>query len=171
MPKVVKMSMVSLLLFCMVLLFMPAETALAANAGKIAGRVVDAETGEPLIGANVLIDGTSMGAAADEDGFYFIINVPPDIYTVRAMMVGYTTLVKENVEVNINQTTSLDFKLGSQALEGDAVVVEAERPVIQMDVSSSQKIVTEEAIQDRPLENFEEILSTEVGIDLTASTE
>jgi len=146
-------------------------TAFAASKGKISGRVVDAKTGDPLIGANVVVDGTSLGASTDLDGFFFIINVPPDIYSVRAMMIGYATLVQENVKVNINQTTTLNFKLPEEAIEGETVVVEAERPAIQMDVTSSQKIVTEQAIMDRPLDNLEEILGTEVGVALTASTE
>ncbi|MBN2366584.1 MAG: carboxypeptidase-like regulatory domain-containing protein, partial [Calditrichaeota bacterium] len=154
------------------LLLTPSQNLLwAASTGKISGQIVDADTKEPLPGANVVIEGTSMGAATDKDGFYFIINVPPDIYAVKAMMVGYTTIIKENVRVSVNQTTNVNFEMGEQAIEGEAIVVEAQRPVIQMDVSSSQKIVTEEAIMDRPLENLEEILSTEVGIDLQANTE
>ncbi len=166
-----KKSMLFLLLACFLLLTPSQSLLWAASTGKISGRIVDAETNEPLVGANVIIDGTTMGAAADEDGFYFIINVPPDNYTVKAMMVGYTTIIKQNVRVSVNQTTNVNFEMGEQALEGEAVVVEAERPVIQMDVSSSQKIVTEEAIMNRPLENLEEILSTEVGIDLQANAD
>jgi len=61
----------------------------AGTTGKIAGRVVDANTGEPLIGVNVVISGTSMGAATDIDGNYFIINIPPGIYEIKASLVGY----------------------------------------------------------------------------------
>jgi outer membrane receptor protein involved in Fe transport len=161
-------SIILMLIFLVAAMQMPT---FAASKGKISGRVVDAKTGDPLIGANVVVDGTSLGASTDLDGFFFIINVSPDIYTVRAMMIGYATLVQENVKVNINQTTTLNFKLPEEAIEGETVVVEAERPAIQMDVSSSQTIVTEQAIMDRPLDNLEEILGTEVGVALTASTE
>ncbi len=159
-------------LFVLVLLLTAflSTSAWSARTGKIAGQVVDNSTGDPLPGVNVIIDGTELGAATDVDGFYFIINIPPGNYRVKAMMVGFATLVQENVQVSINQTTTLNFKMREESLKGETVVVEAQRPVIQMDVSSSQNIVTSEAIQDRPVDNLEEILSTEAGIQLSAST-
>lgn len=153
------------------LLFTFTGTAWSVSKGKIAGQVKDVKTNDPLPGCNILIEGSNLGAATDEDGFFFIINIPPGEYTVKAMMLGYATTIQKKVKVNINQTTTLNFKMKPEAIKGETVVVEAERPVIQMDVSSSQKIVTERAIRERPLDNLEEILSSEVGIDLSASTE
>ncbi|GAB4362872.1 MAG: hypothetical protein Kow0042_00250 [Calditrichia bacterium] len=160
-----------LFLMSILLLLFLNGTVWSASKGKIAGQVVEQESGEPLPGCNIVVEGTTLGAATDEDGFYFIINVPPGVYTIKAMMVGYATMVQENVEVNINQTTTLNFTMKPEAIEGETVVVEATRPVIQMDVTSSQRIVTKEAIEERPLDNLEEILSAEVGIDLSASAE
>ncbi len=157
--------------FLLLLLLTVGSAAWAASTGKIAGQVVDKDTKEPLPGVNVIIEGTTMGAATDADGFYFIINVPPGKYQVKSMMVGYATMVKENVQVSVNQTTKLNFSIGQESVKGETVVVEASRPVIQMDVSSSQKIVTSEAIMDRPVDNLEEVLSTEAGIQLHASTD
>ena len=142
-----------------------------ADTGKIAGRVTAVETGEPLIGANVVIEGTNLGAASDNDGYYFIINVPIGTYNVQVTEIGYATLVKQKVEVNINQTNTLNFEMRQEAISGEMVTVEAQRPVIQMDVSSSQKIITSQAIEERPLSNLEEILATEAGISLTASAD
>src|SRR5690606_8573506 len=71
------------------LLALFAMPAAAQNVGRIAGTVTDAATGEPLPGANVLIVETTRGAAADADGSYYILNVPPGRYEVRASMVGY----------------------------------------------------------------------------------
>lgn len=162
----------TVLLLAFWILFLVQEVPLfAQSTGKISGRVTEVGTNEPLIGANIVVEGTNLGAASDEDGFFFIIGVPPGVYRVKAMEIGYATVVKENVRVNSNQTTTLNFSMKTEAIAGEVVVVEAERPVIQMDVSSSQKIVTNEAIMERPLENLEEILSTEVGISLSASTE
>jgi len=163
-------SIYRLVLICF-LTFMLVSVAWPAAKGKIAGQILEEGTNEPLAGANIVIEGTSLGAAADKDGFFYIINVEPGTYTVKTMMLGYATMVKENVRVSVNQTTSLDFLMREEVMEGETVVVTAERPVIQMDVSASQKIVTEEAIQDRPLENFEEILASEVGISLYAAND
>lgn len=49
----------------------------AATTGKLAGKVTEKSTGEPLIGASIILSGTTIGAATDFDGNYFILNVPP----------------------------------------------------------------------------------------------
>jgi outer membrane receptor protein involved in Fe transport len=167
----IKISFFTFFISFILILMMTQHDLLFAQTGKISGQVTAAESGEPLIGANVLIEGTVMGAASDEDGFYFIINVPPGNYSVQVSQIGYATMVQQNVTVNLNQTTTLNFIMKQEAISGEMVVVEAERPVIQMDVSSSQKIVTSQAIEERPLENLEDILNTEAGIDLSASTD
>ena len=66
-----------LVLISLLSIFFMQNAVLAGTSGKIAGKVIDSETGEPLSGANIVILGTLMGAAADIDGDYFIINVPP----------------------------------------------------------------------------------------------
>ncbi|MEX0748061.1 MAG: carboxypeptidase-like regulatory domain-containing protein, partial [Rhodothermales bacterium] len=69
--------------------------ALAQNTGKLSGVVTDAQTGETLPGANVIIDGTQMGTATDVDGNYFILGVPVGTYTIRASFVGYQSQTME----------------------------------------------------------------------------
>jgi len=71
----------------------------AGITGKISGRIVDDKTGEPLPGANVLVLGTTMGAASDIDGVYTILSVPPGNYTLRITMMGYSTTDVKNVQV------------------------------------------------------------------------
>ena len=61
----------------------------AGTTGKVAGKVLDAQTGEPLVGVNVLLVGTTLGASSDIDGEYFILNIPPGTYAVKASAVGY----------------------------------------------------------------------------------
>ena len=50
--------------------------------GKISGKITDSETNEPLIAANVLLEGANLGAATDVDGYYYIINVKPGTYNL-----------------------------------------------------------------------------------------
>jgi Zn-dependent protease len=62
---------------------------IAGTTGKISGTVVDAQTGAPLIGCNVILDGTNLGAATNLDGGYYILNISPGTYSLRASMIGY----------------------------------------------------------------------------------
>ena len=73
------------LFLCFSLLF-------AGDTGKIVGKVTDSETGENLSGVNILLKGTSMGAASDIDGNYIILNVPAASYTITASYIGYKTI-------------------------------------------------------------------------------
>ena len=70
-------------------LLLTIQFAFSGTTGKLSGKVTSKETGEPLIGANVMIDGTLLGAATDQDGNYFILQVPPGTYSVRFTMIGY----------------------------------------------------------------------------------
>ena len=81
----------------------------AGNTGKIAGVVKDDQTGEALVGANVVIEGTTQGAATNLDGYYVILNIPPGKYTLSASGVGYTKKSFSNVTVSIDLTTTIDF--------------------------------------------------------------
>lgn len=93
--------------------------------GAIGGRVVDRNTHQPLVGVNVLIEGTQMGSASDEDGFFIIMNVPPGSYNLRFEYLGYTTVVKSNVIVTPVRRTDLSVEMPVDVLHGEAVEVTA----------------------------------------------
>lgn len=86
--------------------------------GKIAGRVVDASTGQPLPYTNVWIPDTKIGTVSEISGDYCIIGVPPGDYTVRARMMGYAHLETTNVRVVVDQTTTINVSLQQMELPG-----------------------------------------------------
>ncbi len=131
--------------------------------GKIAGIVTD-EKGEPLIGANVIVDGTVMGAATNNNGKYYIINIPPGYYDLRFSMIGYQTMVHQDILVKSDLTTRVDVRLTQTVLESDQVVeVIAERLLIQKDATSSIQVMDSEQIINMPVENVQDILATQAG--------
>ena len=134
----------------LLVLILGVNTLPAQTMGKIAGKVVAAETGEPLPGANIVIVGTNMGAATDEDGVYYILNVPPAKYELRAIMIGYENMKVVDVVVNSGKTTRIDFQLSDEVLETDEVVVVAERPDVERDKTSTSAIVRFEDVQTLP---------------------
>ncbi len=140
----------------------------AGETGKIKGFVYDAETGEPLPGANVVIEGTNLGAATDMDGFFFIINVPPGTYTVRASMLSYADMVIKNVKVYADQTTELVFRLKPQALQSKAIVVTAKEPIVKKDITSSVITTSKDELKTLPVESVGDILTQKAGITVDA---
>lgn len=136
---------------------------LAGTTGKIAGRVTDAETGEPLIGANIIIENTNRGAAAGKNGDYYILNLPPGTYSVRAEMIGYTAVIKRNIVVQIDLTTRIDFRLRQAAIAGEEVVVVAERQLIQKDITAKVSIISHEEMDAMPISDFRGALQIQAG--------
>ena len=132
------------MLSCMVL------PSAAQNVGRIAGTVTDAASGEPLPGANIVLAETTRGAAADADGSYYILNLPPGRYELRASMVGYEPVLVVDVVVNANRTTTIDFELTDAAIGAGEVTITAERPDVERDKTSTSYIIRPEEIQAMP---------------------
>ena len=126
----------------------------AQTTGKITGQVVDGTTGEPLAGANVSLLRTSFGAAADANGNYFIINIPPGTYDVQANMMGYASVKMEKVRVSVNSTTDLTFELESTVLQGETVVVTASAISFKKDQTSSVRNISADEIAKLPVESI-----------------
>ncbi|MFC1480731.1 carboxypeptidase-like regulatory domain-containing protein [Candidatus Neomarinimicrobiota bacterium] len=95
-----------------------AQNLFGGTTGKLAGRITDENTGDPLIGANVIIEGTSIGAATDINGYFVILNIQPGSYDVRINMIGYTQVVGTNLSVNLDLTTTFDAALSVEVLGG-----------------------------------------------------
>lgn len=136
----------------------------AGITGKLSGVVKDASTGEPLVGANILLEGTSFGAATNIDGEYVILNIPPGKYRVKISFIGYETTIITDVVVIVDQTTLLSASLKSQTLEVGEVVVKAQKTMIQKDLTSSISVVSREKIESLPVTTFTELLSLQAGV-------
>jgi TonB-dependent receptor len=95
------------------------------TSGEIAGHLVDSQSGDPLIGANVYLENTTMGAASDLVGNYVIPNVPPGKYTLVILNIGYAETKVTNVEVIANETTKLDLAVDPEIMTSETIVVEA----------------------------------------------
>ena len=161
------LKLVCVLAVVLLTVFVPDMGVWAGTTGKISGVVTDAGTNEPLPGANVVIVGTTMGAASDVDGSFFILNVPPGEYSVRATMMGYGPMVQQQVRISVDRTTYLDYALSQAVLEaGEEIVVVATRPLVEKDVTSSQSIITTEAADALPVADIMAAVSLEPGVSV-----
>ncbi len=132
--------------------------------GKLSGKVVDADTKEPMPFVNIILMGTNFGAASDLDGNYVMLNIPPGKYTVRAQSIGYQPMEYENVSISIDLTTSLDFELKATAVELEAIVVESRQDFVKKDVTSSQSLISSDQIQALPVSEFDDVLQFQAGV-------
>ncbi|HMA61890.1 MAG TPA: TonB-dependent receptor [bacterium] len=138
---------------------------LSASTGKIAGHVRDGETREPISGANVVVEGTSLGAATNMDGYYAILNVPPGTYNLKVTMIGYREVTVKNVEVKIDLTTNIDVDMYQQAMGMEEIVVEAKRSVVVKDISASELNVSSDKIESLPVKDLEGVINLQAGVE------
>ena len=133
--------------------------------GAIAGTATDEASGETLIGVNVLVIGTTRGAATDIDGNYRIDGLRAGDYTVRVSYVGYQTLDFTGINVRDGETTTLDLVLQEASLGGDdEIVVVGERPLIDVEQAQSSYFVDQEEIASRPVRDIQDVVATQAGV-------
>ncbi len=157
--------MKSFLLILITVLLVSQNITLAGTKGKVAGRVTDAISGEALPFVNVIIMGTTLGAATDIDGYYSILNITPGIYTIKSSAIGFNSVSMENVKVSIDLTTTVDFQLTETSVElGEEVVVIATRELIRKDLTASTSIVGEDVISQLPVTDIGDVLKLQAGV-------
>ncbi len=156
--KFVKILLLAIVLLYNLILF-------ASNSGKIAGRVSDESSDEPLPGVNIVLLKTSLGAASDSKGQFFITNIPPGTYHLLVSMIGYKTVKMNEVRVIADLTTRLDFKLTPEILKGEMVTIVAEQPLIQKDITAKMAIISGESIRDQmPVTTLTDVLKSQAGV-------
>lgn len=156
----------SILFTCLLLFLFCSEYAVAGTTGKIAGRVVDSQTGDPLPGANIQIVGTSLGASSDANGEYFILNVHPGTYSVRASFIGYIAVTSADAIVIVDRTTTVDFKLEQTTVEGEEIEVLSFRPAVEKDLTSSKSVVDAGVIEQLSITQLRDVVANLPGVVL-----
>ncbi len=141
------------------------QFALAGNTGKIYGVVTDKNSGGSLPGVNVFIKETSLGASTDLNGEFIILNIPPGKYDVECSYIGFRTITMQGVAVQSDQTTTLEFTIEEETMElGEDIVVIADRPLIQKDLTSSKTVTNAEEIMAMPVETYAGVMLTQAGV-------
>ncbi len=132
--------------------------------GKIEGTVRD-QAGAPVAGATVLIVGSAFTTAANEQGYYFINNVPAGVMTVRAQYIGYAPSEVRNVRVLAGQTMTVNVALEQRAVQvGEINVTVEANPIVPRDQVASKPIVSGDVIQSLPADNVSQVLRLQPGV-------
>jgi outer membrane receptor protein involved in Fe transport len=154
----------TILTFLLVVLSISLNSVSAQTTGKVAGNVIDSETNSPLIGVNVLLEGTTMGGATDVDGNYYILNIPPGTYNLRFQMIGYENYIVQELRVSVNRTTNVDAVMIIESVEINEVIVTADKIEAKKDQTGSIKNVSAEQIAALPVENIDDVIEMQAGV-------
>lgn len=159
-------------LYAFLILFLESQLIFSQSGGKIIGKVTDKNSGDPIPGVNVLLVGTTMGAASDINGEYFIINITPGDYDLQASIIGYKKLLITGLKISSNHTTEQNFELEETILElQETATIVADRPLVEKDETSTRHFVSTTEIANRPTSELTTLLSTLPGIDSDPSGE
>jgi Ca-activated chloride channel family protein len=104
--------------------------------GIISGKVTDQSTGDPLVGANIVLKGTMYGNSTDINGFFKIKNLPAGIYSLKASYIGYASVTIKDISLKQNDSLYFDIKLAAEAVDAEEVTIKAERSLIEKNVST-----------------------------------
>jgi len=157
------------IILCVFLLLSFTVNASFSQSASIQGTVIDEQTGDELVGAHVVLKGTSLGAATNFDGKYLIPNVKPGTYVIEAGYIGYATIT-DTLMVSPGMDLIRDFELVYTELEGAEIVVTAQAQGQlaainrQLSEKSLVNIVSSDRIEELPDANAAESVSRIPGI-------
>lgn len=151
--------------FTIIVLFsLVGSVAIAQTTGRIIGKVVDGQTGEALIGANIIVVGTSLGAATDISGEFLITQVPPGKYDIRASYIGYQDVLIRGINIVAGLTQTENFQLLPSAIATKEVVVISQRPLIQKSATNAIRVVNSEDLESLPVRALNDVIALQPGV-------
>lgn len=135
---------------------------------SLMGKVTDADSGEPLISASILITKNGVytgGTTTDFDGNYNISPIDPGNYEITFSYTGYQSQQQEGVVVFAGRSNKLDVKLSAGILlENDVEVIGYRIPLVEQDNTTQGQTITSEQIRNLPLRNINAIAATTAGL-------
>ncbi len=161
--------------YSILIIFIIQSNTLAQQGGIITGTVTDQSTGELLIGVNVVVIGTTKGAATDIDGNFIIKNLDAGEYSLKVSFISYSTLTINNVIVNQDKQTKLDVQLKPESKVLDEVVVSAEMLKsnensilkVQKNANNIMDVVSAELIKKNNSADGTDVLKRMTGVAIT----
>ncbi len=138
---------------------------LAQTTYTLQGKITDAQNGESLPGANVMLKGTYYGAATDPSGNYRITGVKQGTYNLEISLIGYKIIQVTGMAVNDSTQLTRDFKMQSSALTlGTDIVVIGERPMLDIESTESKKTIGSKEIEASVVENVTDLIRNQPGV-------
>jgi outer membrane receptor protein involved in Fe transport len=145
-----------------IMIFITSFMLMAQNNGTVRGIVSD-NANDPLLGANVNLEGTALGSSTDEDGTFIILNVPSGSYTIVAQYLSFKTN-KQSVDVSSGESVTVNFALEPDILNFDAVIVTGvQNPKTKLESSVAVTTMNSVQIRDQAPLSSADLLKTIPG--------
>lgn len=136
----------------------------AQNTATITGTIKDKKDDSELIGVNVLLKGTSLGAVTDVNGKFAIKNVKPGEYNVEISYIGYNKTLLTGIKVGAGETKELQVQLIPTSVVSEDVVIIGKKPLIDIDKAQTVNTISQENIELAPARQLQKIINTQPGV-------
>lgn len=137
----------------------------AATSGKVTGFIRDGATTDPLAGVTIRLAGTELRAISGLNGEYYILNVPVGTYRVEVQMIGYLPVRTQELTVNSDRTTRIDFELETTILDlAEPVTIIAPRTSIRSDLTASSEVIVPREIESLPVTDLSDLIFLQNGV-------
>jgi hypothetical protein len=151
---------------------MPVVRSSGGPTGQIVGRLTDRSTGEPIIGASVLVAGTTQGAMTDLSGNFQILRVDPGSYTLRISHLDFATTEVTDVAVRTGKTSLLGQSMMAKVSDLDqTITVVGTRDILDKFVVDGRVTMSQEGIRQRPVQTVDNLLEQVAGVQTNADRE
>jgi outer membrane receptor protein involved in Fe transport len=156
-------SVASVAVLATLALCFPPPSVWAGTTGKLTGTVLDAKK-QPLAGANVALADVRLGTVTDAEGRFVIYNVPAGTHTMKVGLIGYAATTLTGVEVPADRTATYDVTLQESAVQLQEVVVSAQRPVVELGLTSNVATITRAQIAKLPVQELQDVVNLQAGV-------
>jgi outer membrane receptor for ferrienterochelin and colicin len=136
----------------------------AGTTGILEGTIKDKTTGEPIVGASVIVVGTLFGASSGGNGYYQIANLRAGVYDIRFSAVGHQPVIYRDITIVPDLRTKLSVLLLASDIELNAIKVLAEKPLVQQDITATLYSVTDVKIDRLPVNSLQDIVTLQPGV-------
>ncbi len=148
----------------LILLFAVSLLSQSQNA-TITGKVIDADDKSALIGVNIMVIGTSLGAASDDNGYYTIKNLKPGIYNIKFSYTGYEKTLLTGIKLSASETKTINLSLNTAvATTEEEVVIVGQKPLVDVEKGKSESSIKSESIEAAPQRGIEKIINSQPGV-------
>ncbi len=138
----------------------------AGTSGKLKGKVTDLKTGEPLVGANIAVLGTSLGDATNASGEYSITNLSAGTYTIKCSYISYKSVTVREFRIFADLTSELNFQLPTANLQTAEIEIVAIRPLVNKNSTNANRVTTSDELENLPVRGLNNIIGLTPGVVL-----